>query len=63
MAQVQFPAMEEYFKEFFSLIDHILPIRPEPVWQKMARSPLNGNAQPKDIEEGRSPPMDRRWLI
>jgi len=29
------------FKEV-SLADHTLPIRPEPAWQKMAQSPLNG---------------------
>ena len=35
------PGMTEYFKGFFSG-DHTLPIRPEPVWQKMAQYPLNG---------------------
>jgi len=27
-------------RDFF-LADHTLPTRPEPVWQKMAQSPLN----------------------
>ena len=44
VAQVQFPAMAEYFKGF-SLADYILPTRPEPAWQKVAQSPLNGTAQ------------------
>jgi len=28
-----------------------LPTRPEPVWQKMAQSPLNDTTQPVDIKE------------
>jgi len=32
--------MAEYFKGF-SLADHTLLTRPEPEWQKMAKSPLN----------------------
>jgi len=48
----------------FSLADRTLPTRPEPAWQKMAQSPLNDTTQPVDSEEeGRSPTMDRRWLI
>jgi len=48
----------------FSLADRTLPTRPEPAWQKMARSPLNDTTQPVDSEEeGRSPTMGRRWLI
>jgi len=59
VALVQFPAMAEYFKGF-SLADHTLPARPEPAWQKMAQSSLNGTTQPVDIEEeGQSLTMDR----
>jgi len=50
----------------FSLPDQTLRIRPEPVRQKMAQSPLNDTTQPVDIEEkGRNPTMDRQlqWLI
>jgi len=44
----------------FSLADHTLPTHPEAAWQKMAQSPLNGIAQPVEIEEeGRSPTTDR----
>jgi len=39
--RVQFLAVAEYFKDF-SLAGHILPTRPEPAWQKMVQSPLNG---------------------
>jgi len=39
----------------FSLADHTLPTRPEPAWQKIAQSPLNGATQRVDSEEGRSP--------
>jgi len=47
----------------FSLTDHTPPTRPEPAWQEMAPSPLNGTTQPADSEEeGRSPTIDRRWL-
>ena len=38
VARVQFPTMAD-----FSLADRALPTRPEPVWQKMAQSPLNDN--------------------
>jgi len=34
-----------------SLAEHTLPTRPEPAWQKMAQSPLNGTTQPVDSEE------------
>jgi len=48
----------------FSLAGHTLPTRPEPAWQKMAQSPLSDTAQSVDSEEeGRSPTMNRRWLI
>jgi len=44
----------------FQGIFHTLPTRPEPAWQKMAQSPLNGTTQPVDSEkEGRTPTMDR----
>ena len=47
----------------FSLTDHTLPTRLEPVWQKMAQSPLNGTAKPVDIkEEGLCPTTDRQSL-
>ena len=47
----------------FSLVDHTLPTRPEPAWQKMAQSPLNGTTHSVDIEEeGRNSTMDRQWL-
>jgi len=42
--------MAECFKGF-SLADHTLPTRPEPAWQKMVQSPLNGIVQPVEIEE------------
>jgi len=35
----------------FSLADHTLPTHSEPVWQKMAQSPLNETTQSVDIEE------------
>jgi len=35
----------------FSLADRTLPTGPEPAWQKMAQSPLNGTTQPVDIKE------------
>jgi len=55
--------MAEYFKGFFILADHILSTRPEPVWQKMAQSPLNGTIQPVDSEqEGLFLTTDRQWL-
>jgi len=42
----------------------MLPTRPEPAWQKMAQSPLNDTTQSVDSEEeGRSPIMNRQWLI
>ena len=45
----------------FSLTDHPLPARPEPVWQEMAQSPLNDTTQLVDKEEeGRSSTMDRQ---
>jgi len=48
---------------YSSRADHTLPTRPEPGWQKMARSRLNGTTQPVDIkEEGQSSTMDRQWL-
>ena len=34
-----------------SLVDHTLPTHSEPVWQKMAQSPLNRAIQPVDIEK------------
>jgi len=35
--------------------------RPEPLWQKIAQSPLNSTTQPVDIEEeGRNPTIDRQ---
>ena len=34
-----------------SLADHTLPTCPDPAWQKMAQTPLNGTTQPVDIEE------------
>jgi len=44
----------------FCLADRTLPTRPEPAWQKMAQSPLNGTTQPVDSEEeGQCPTMDR----
>ena len=50
VARVQFPAMA----------DHTLPTRTEPVWQKIAQSPLNSTTQPVDSEEeGPNPTMDR----
>ena len=46
-----------------SLCEHTLPIRSEPVWQKMAESPLNGTTQPAGINQGGlHPTMDRQWL-
>jgi len=33
------------------LADHPLPTRPEPAWQKMAQSPINGTTQLVDSEE------------
>ena len=51
------------FSRDFSLPDHTLPTRPEPAWQKMAQSPLNGTTKPVDIEqEAWSTTMDRWWL-
>jgi len=41
VTRVQFPPMAEYLEGFFPA-DHILPGPPEPAWQKMAQSPLNG---------------------
>jgi len=35
VAQVQFLSVAEYFKGF-ALIDHTLPTRIEPAWQKMS---------------------------
>jgi len=59
VARVQFPTMAD-----FSLADRTLPTRPEPVWQKMAQSPLNDTTQPVDSEEeGRTPTTGRRWLM
>jgi len=47
----------------FSLADHILPTRPEPAWQKMTQSPLNGTTQHVEIEEeAQSSTTDREWL-
>jgi len=46
----------------FSLADHTLITRPEPAWQKLAQSPLNGTTQLVAIEEeGQSPTMDKQW--
>jgi len=48
---------------FHWLILYTLPTCPEPAWQNMAQSPLNGTTQPVKIEEeGWSPAMDRWWL-
>jgi len=61
MARVQFPWWS--ISRDFCLADHPLPARPEPAWQRMTQSFLNGTTQPVDIEEeGRSPTTDRRWL-
>jgi len=63
VARVRFPATAEYFKGFLFLIDHTLPTRPEPAWQRMAQSPLNDTAQPVDSEEeGQSPTTDRQTM-
>jgi len=35
----------------FSLTDHNLPTRLEPLWQKMVQSSLNGTTQPVGIQE------------
>jgi len=35
----------------FPLADYTLPTHPEPAWQKMAQSPLNGTTKPVEIEE------------
>ena len=45
VARVQFPATVGYSRDF-SLADRILPTRPEPVWQKIAQSPLNDTTTP-----------------
>jgi len=45
------PSHGEVFQGIFFLADHTLPTRLEPVWQKMAQSPLNGTTQPVDINE------------
>jgi len=37
--------------EYFSLADHTSPTSHEPAWQKMAQFPLNGTAQPVNIEK------------
>jgi len=45
----------------FTLADHTLSTLPEPVWQKMTQSSLNGTVQPVGFkEEGPSPTMDRQ---
>jgi len=47
----------------FSPAGHPLPTRPEPAWQKMAQSPLNGTTRLVDIgEEGLIPARVRRCL-
>ena len=46
----------------FSLADHTLPTRPEPAWQKMAQSPLNGTTQHVETEEGQSSTTGTPWL-
>jgi len=52
--------MAEDFKGFF-LADHTMPTCSDPVWQKMAQSPLNDTTQPVDInEEGQSSTMDKQ---
>jgi len=62
VARVRFPAIAEYFKGL-SLVDHTLPTRSEPAWQKMDQYPFNGAKQPVEIEEeGRSPTTNRQWL-
>jgi len=37
--------------EGISPADHALPTRPELEWQRMAKSPLNDNTQPVNIEK------------
>jgi len=47
----------------FSMADHTLPTRPEPVWQKIDQSPLNGTTQTVDIEEeGLRPTVNGQWV-
>jgi len=47
-------------KEFY-LADHTLPTRPEPAWQKIPQSPVNGSTQPVDSEqEGQNSAIDRQ---
>jgi len=54
------PIRGGYFNQSFFLADHTLPTHSEPVWQKMAQSPLNGTTKPVDIEEeGQNPTTDR----
>jgi len=50
VARIFFPVMVEFLRNF-SLADHTLPTRPEPVGQKMAQSPFNGTTKPVDSEE------------
>ena len=46
----------------FPPADHTLLTRPEPVWQKMAQSPLSDATQPVDSEEeGRSSKFEELW--
>ena len=56
------PSHDGIFQRIFSRAYRTLPTRPEPVWQKMAQSPLNDTTQPDTQEIGRSSTMDRRWL-
>ena len=47
----------------FPLADHTLPTRPEPAWQKIAQSALNGTTQPVDSEEeGQNSTVARKGL-
>jgi len=51
------PGCNGVFQRIVFLADHTLPARPEPAWQEMVQSPLNGTTQPVDVEEeGRSSP-------
>jgi len=62
VARVQFPATS--ISRDFSLADRTLPTRPEPVWQKMAQSPLKDTTQPVDSEEeGRSSTRKNMFYI
>jgi len=61
-ARAQLPALDKDFKRF-SLADHVRPTRPEPAWEKMAQSFLNGTTRLMEIEEeGSSRTVNREWL-